>query len=175
MRISLSFFVLSAALTLVGGENLLKNPDFQKLENGFPAHWRYLRDGLAAPEPVMFRGRPALRIDDRDPGKGSGLRQDVPCEPGAKYELSCTAYPLGPRPIGQVQIQAAGRNLTLLSGRNVLGITADPDRKMFRVYVWTSRSSVGSAYVMDLRLEKVTKFGKDTVVDGVRLPARGTP
>ena len=162
-------FVLFAALALplAAAENLLVNPKFEGGKNGVPSGWKVYSTGLAAPKVVTLPdGSAALELDDGDKDKGGGLRQQVVCEPGAKYELSCEALPVEGKEMGRVLLQLSGKNLVLRPGRNTLGITAA--KTPLQVFVWTAKPDVGCARVRDLVLKKVDEFGPETAVDGKR-------
>ena len=163
----LPFAALVLALPLHAAENLLVNPEFKDGKNGVPNGWKIYSTGLAAPKVVTLPdGSAALELADEDKDKGGGLRQQVACEPGAKYELSCEALPVEGKEMGRVLIQISGQNLVLAPGRNTLGITAA--KSPLQIYVWTAKHDVGHARVRGLALKKVDAFGPETAVDGKR-------
>ena len=175
MKRPLAFAAAAFLLSLGAAENLLENPKFEGGENGVPDGWKAYSTGLPAPKLVTLPdGKAALELADDATDKGGGLHQQVRCEPGAKYELSCDVLPVGGKPIGSAHIQLAGKDLVLRPGRNTLGITAD--KSPMQVFVWTTKPGTGHAYIRDLKLEKVDAFGPDTAVDGrrpaVRRPAK---
>jgi len=149
-------------------ENLLEDPGFQKRVGETFAAWHTdPKAPMKIAGAVSPDGIPAVVLTETP--TDARLWQNIACVPGVKYELSCVAQPVGDRKLARALLAVGKKHIVLRSGRNVLGITAEPQQRSLRVALVTVGKKPGRQILLsDLRLEKVAAFGPDTCVDGIR-------
>lgn len=83
----LLLLMLGIAPSHTCAEELVKNPGFEELENGFPAHWRGARSVYEASEEARG-GKRSLHYSNEDPDIYQLCLQKVDLKPGRTYEVS---------------------------------------------------------------------------------------